>query len=626
MRKTVLLVLFIIPLLVKAQLYKAGNLQLQIEGKDESFSREVHVFSVMEGVYEMEIILKAFRISVPKPIVVTFKLPSIDIQSYLCPYGANATKEPTSLYNFEISRMLPVSFAAKPIFTSAMMDQPSVTFINNDSRNRLTMGVSELIYPVTFKIGENEENGVGFDVRIGLFEYLTKSMEGYKVKIRFDIRDVQYNQSQSDLLNWWQKEKSLVFAPVPKKAHKPFYCTWYALKADGVNASNVELQASLARKLGCETIIVDDGWQKAQDAKGGYCLYNGDWEVDTVRFKDFKGHVRKVQKSGMSYMLWVGPSMIGEKSKAYEHLKDKMLYKANWASAWVVDPRFPEVRKYLSQRLISLLKESGIDGFKIDFMDLVNSRYPNKNIATGDGRDYESIEEAAVRLLADIYEGCRAVNPDVLIEYRQFYTNPVLQQYAHMFRAIDCPNDIMENRTRTLDARNLNRQVIHADPLAWNEHEKPEHSALQLLHTMLSVPQVSTDLTKMNASQFKMLHFLLEQWSAFNEVLTRGKAINYGPQAHYSWSEVSLKDETVIVAYQPTILTPQNFSKKTMLVNGTHQDNLVLDLSKDHGLRTISVYNCTGDLIRKQDLGFSKGLLKIAVPASGIVRIDSLTK
>jgi alpha-galactosidase len=618
--KLILTILFVLPFLTKAQTYTAGNLQLTVEGKDENFTRAVKVLQVGACVYEMEITLKGTQKAVPGPVILKFKLPSIDIQSYLAPYGANATKEPTSLYNYEISRMIPVSFAAKPIFTSATMDQPSITFFNNNSRNRFTLAASELIYPVTFKVGENEENGVGFDIRMGLFEYPSRSMNGYTVKIRFDSRDIHYNNAQGDLLKWWQAENKLTVANVPKKAHMPFYCTWYALKADGVNEDNVEQQARLAGKLGCETIIVDDGWQKAQDAKGGYCLYNGDWEVDAVRFKDFKSHVKKVQAMGLNYMLWVGPSMVGEESKVYENLKDKMLYKADWASAWVVDPRFPEVRKYLAGRLITLMKETGINGFKIDFMDLINTRYAGK-AATGNGRDYESIEEAVVQLLADIYKGCKAVNPDVLIEYRQFYTSPVLQQYANMFRAVDCPNDIMENRTRTLDARNLNSQVIHADPLAWNKEEKPQHAALQLIHTFLSVPQVSTDLADMDAGQQKMLKFLLKQWSDFNEVLTRGKAYNFGPDSHYSWSETSLDNKNVIVVYQPTTVTPQNVGKGSMIVNGTHQNNIVLDLPKDYGIYNVAIYNCTGELINKNKIRF-KGLVQINVPGSGIVRID----
>jgi alpha-galactosidase len=621
MKKIFLLLFALFPLCSQAQTYLAGKLKIAVEGKDENFTREIKVSSIAPGIDQLDITLKGTQDAVPKPLAITFKQPSIDIQSYLSPYGAQVTETPTSLYNYEISRMIPVSFAAKPIFTSAMMDQPSMTFINSNSQNRLTLATSELVYPVTFTAGENEANGVGFDIKIRLFEYPTKAMKAYQVKLRLDSRNIHYNQAQSDLLQWWKTENRLTFAAVPEKAQQPFYCTWYALKADGVNAVNVEQQAQLARKLGCETIIVDDGWQKALDAKAGYCLYNGDWQVDSVRFKDFKSHVKKVQAMGMNYMLWVSPSMVGEKSAVYQQLKDKMLYKADWASAWVVDPRFPEVRKYLSDRLIALIRESGIDGFKIDFMDLINSQYAGKALATGHGRDYESVEEATIRLLSDIHRGCQAVNPNVLIEFRQFYINPVLQQYANMFRAIDCPNDLMENRTRTLDARNLNKQVIHADPLAWNENEPTEYAALQLLHTMLSVPQISTDLTKMNAAHLKMLTFLLKQWREFNQVLTCGQAFNYGPDTHYSWSETSLGDKTVVVAYQPTILQPQMINKQSLLINGTHQNRIVLDLAKDFGERTIEVYTCTGELVRKEKRKF-KGLLKINVPVAGIVRID----
>lgn len=621
MKKIALITIIFLSQFTSAQTFQVGKFNLRIEGEDKNFNRAVQFRTIAPGIEELEISLSSQKKAIPSPITIKFKQASIDIQSYLGPYGADALNVPTSLYHYPISRMIPVSFNAKPAFTSAMMDQPSMTLINNNNSNRLTLAVSELVYPTTLQIGENEENGVGFDIKIGLFSYPTKAVESYKVKIRFDSRDINYNRAQQDLLEWWKTENQLNFASIPEKAHHPFYCTWYALKTDGLNAKNIEQQAQLAKEIGCETIIVDDGWQKAYDAKSGYCAYNGDWEIDTTRFKNFKLHVEKVHKLGLKYMLWTAPSMIGEKSKTYATLKDKMLYKADWASAWVVDPRFPEVRKHLTDRLVSLMKENNIDGFKIDFMDLINSRFAPKNLPMGNGRDYESVEEATVKLLSDIYFACKAINPNVLIEYRQFFTNPILQQYANMFRAIDCPNNILENRTRTLDARNLNKQVIHADPLAWNENETPEVAALQLLQTFLSVPQISTDLTKMSASHLKMLQFLLVQWKDFNEVLTRGKAYNYGPEANYTWSEVSLDHKTAIVAYQPSVIAPINMNKDLLIVNATHKNSLVFDCSKDFGTHNVSIYDCMGKLIRKEKIRFN-GLVKINIPTAGIIRTN----
>jgi len=623
MKKFVFILITFLPFLTTAQVYHVGDIPIYVEGIDENFTRSVSITNIVPGVDELEIKLEASQMAMPNPIVINYKLPSIDIQAYLSPYGADASGTPTSIYNYEISRMIPVNFLSHTIFTSATMDQPSITLINNNSQNRMTLAASELVYPVTFNIGENEDGGVGFDIEIGLFKYPTKKMDNYSVKIRFDSRDIHFNESQRDLVSFWKSEHHLKFAPIPEKAYMPFYSTWYALKADGVNAENVELQASLAKKLGCETIIVDDGWQKALNAKDGYFLYNGDWEVDKARFPDFKAHVKKVKALGMDYMLWVGPSMVGEQSKVYERFKDKMLYKADWAKGWVIDPRFPEVREFIIERLVTLMKENGIDGYKIDFMDLLNTRYAGENFSTGNGRDYESVEEAAVKLLADIYSACYAINPNVMIEYRQFYTNPLLQQYANMFRAVDCPNDIMENRTRTLDARNLNQQVIHADPLVWNERENPEHAALQMLHTMLSVPQVSTDLTKMDDNHLKMLKFLLNVWSDYKEVLTLGKAFNHGPESHYTWSETNLEDQTVIVAYQNTVLNPKMLNQESLIINGTHQNALILDLDHDFGTRSIEVFNCTGDLVFTDSVEF-KGLVKINVPVSGIIKVKSL--
>ncbi|MCO5949363.1 hypothetical protein [Mucilaginibacter flavidus] len=103
-----------------------------------------------------------------------------------------------------------------------MMDQPSITFLNSNSQNRLTVAASELVYPITFKVGENEVGDVGFDTRVSLFEYPTTAITSYRVKIRLDSKDINYNVTQRDLLKFWQTENNLSFAHIPEKAQSPF--------------------------------------------------------------------------------------------------------------------------------------------------------------------------------------------------------------------------------------------------------------------------------------------------------------------------------------------------------------------------------------------------------------------
>lgn len=58
-------------------------------------------------------------------------------------------------------------------------------------------------------------------------------------------------------------------------------------------------------------------------------------------------------------------------------------------------------------------------------------------------------------LMSEIMERLRAINPDVMIEFRQPYIGSLMRKYANMFRGTDCPNDAVSDRVRTLDLRFL---------------------------------------------------------------------------------------------------------------------------------------------------------------------------
>ena len=91
-------------------------------------------------------------------------------------------------------------------------------------------------------------------------------------------------------------------------------------------------------------LIVDDGWQTMDDRRG--YRYTGDWEP--VRVGDMKSFVDRVHRLDVKFMLWYSLPFIGENAGNYERFRGKYLRYWESQGAWVLDPRYPEVREFIT--------------------------------------------------------------------------------------------------------------------------------------------------------------------------------------------------------------------------------------------------------------------------------------
>jgi hypothetical protein len=80
-----------------------------------------------------------------------------------------------------------------------------------------------------------------------------------------------------------------------------------------------------------------------------------------------------------------------------------------------------------------------------------------------------------------IFSPLRAIDPDVLIEFRQTYVGPVIRKYGNMFRVGDCPADPIINRTASVQLRCvLGNSAVHSDMLMWSYDDTPAAAAKQI--------------------------------------------------------------------------------------------------------------------------------------------------
>lgn len=530
-------------------------------------------------------------------------IPLVDIQTRWAP-----------MVNY--NRYLPPNWSCETKSNLAS-SAPIMAFLNQKGQNRFTMAISEAIREVKIYGGIHEER-CDVECRAELFTAPEAPLHSYDVTLRFDTRGIFYADAIRAVSDWFAAMPAYKPSPAPAAAFEPIYSSWYSYHQE-VFDKELEAECALAKEFGMKGIIVDDGWQ-TDDNKRGYA-FCGDWEISRRRFPDMPAHVAKIHELGMKYVVWFSVPFVGEHSKAYERFKGKYLYVRKELNTAVLDPRFPEVREYLINIYENAMREWGIDGFKLDFIDTM--RFDGEDPAVAEnyaGRDVKCLPEAVDLLLSDTMRRLRAIKPDVLIEFRQSYIGPAIRKYGNMFRASDCPADVLSNRLRTLDLRlTTGTTAVHSDMLEWNCAESAEVAALQLLNVLFSVPQISVKLEVIPEEHRRMLRFWLNFCIEHRDVLLHGYLKPYHPELNYPIVSSETAKEKVIAVYNygQIVKVACDAGKPCHIVNATERSELYLDLAAAPA--SAEAFDALG---RPAPVGELKaGCMKVAIPRAGLLTL-----
>ena len=558
-----------------------------------------------DGISYLDLELKAENAIRPTPITLYWEMPTIDMHHRTC---ANAQ---TKLCGMGRPR----------IKSSAAQNAPVWSMFDYAGTNKLTFAVADAINTCELSDKHAEETA-NLTCRIELFVDPVPPLTQYKTTIRFDARHLPYEHILRDVSDWWASLPGLMPSPVPEHARLPMYSSWYSFHLD-ISPEGIEEQCRLAKELGMESVIVDDGWQTADNERGyAYC---GDWQPAPEKFPNMREHVDRVHALGMKYLLWYSVPFVGVHTEAYNRFKDKFLDpdpegKRKW---FVLDPRFPDVREYLINIYENALREYDLDGFKLDFVDCFNTREQTKD-AFGDGRDFQSVPEAADKLLTDVSERLRAIKPDVMIEFRQSYIGPAMRKYGNIFRVGDEPNNAAGNRVGSMLLRVLSgNTAIHSDMVMWHADDSVESAAMQLLHAVFTVPQISVLLDEVPQTHVAMIKHYLKFWCEHRDVLLDGTIHPLQPQHAYPViiSETSCKIAAAAYA-NGFVPLPAPESRDIILINGTYEERLVIELPQDIGNCSITVLSCTGECLSEETITLAAGSHIIAMPpaATALIR------
>ena len=587
---------------------KCNGMKIKLEADLGNFRSELTCVAGAEpGIYDVLLRVAADTPAALPTLTLSWDLPSVDLH-----YKWN----PRCYQNRALD---PSLGSANRVDSSAHSGMPVYCLYNIDGINACTWALSDVTHDTT--TGGAYENGKVYKSKAVIHGGKIGIVNEYAVTLRFDFRRIPYYAALRDVARWWAATDAYRPCTVPDAARMPLLSSWYSYNLN-IDPYDLERQCALAKDMGMDTVILDDGWQTSQRTFG--YQNNGDWEVCTEKFPDFAAHVRRVQALGMKYMVWFSVPFVGIESKAYERFKEKdMLMPGREDAKWFsLDPRFKETRAYLTETYGNFLTRYGIDGFKMDFVDSFGGG-PNSTDREDNRRDCVSVGEAVCTLLDEVMARLKAINPDILIEFRQDYVGPAMRCYATMFRAVDCPNSIGDNRVRTLDVRLMcDGTVVHADPITWHDDEPVESAAMQIIHALFSVPQISRKMTELTEPHRRMLRHILSFCREHRAVLQEGELRPLFPHLLYPLVLAKTRAKMLAAFYAPMCLPlDEAMPDQLILVNGSYAPHLMLDLARPFGRARVIVTSCIGEQVADTTMELGAGLHKIPVPAAGQVSI-----
>ncbi|WP_270886584.1 alpha-galactosidase [Pedococcus sp. 5OH_020] len=401
--------------------------------------------------------------------------------------------------------------------------------------------------------------------------------------------------------------------PRPRPAvddERPVLCTWYFLQ-QAIDGEVLMGYAEPASQLGFGTLIVDDGWQTADTARGYGSA--GDWSVSATKIADAARMVERFTTYNIRTMWWIGTPFIGHRSQAVSHLPivadDPSMHAA------VLDSRSESARRHLVERVVQLVRTTGAHGVKIDFLE----RFAGQALPEG-------IEAGALNLLDDLGLGLDAVLPGASIEFREPYIGPSSTARATMLRVMDCPMSPIQNRIGILDLRLATVGVaIHSDPIMWADADSPARVGQHLINALFGVPQISMDLLALSERHTQVLAFWLRIINEYRHVLLHGEFQPERPELNYPLVHGSADGTTITARYSPSTLhEPARGWSRWLIANA---DSATVALEAASGItratRIRIVVQDPSGVVRTDDT-YDSLPSRITVPTGGLATVERL--
>ncbi len=500
---------------------------------------------------------------------------------------------------------------------------PVYSMMAKNGENRYTFSLADAACPIRLTGGMEEGNGK-IKCTVEFFTNRVDMMDHYETILRIDDSNQPWYDALYDVRQWWI---SLGYTPahVPYDAKNTMFSSWYNFQKN-INEENILEHCKLAKAMGMDTVILDDGWQ-CDETTNGY-TYCGDWEAVPSKFPDMRRFMNRLHEIGMKCILWYSVPFVGIYAKNYERFKNRFLRaKDGSRTVMILDPRFADVRQWLVETYVNAVRDWDLDGLKLDFIDSFS--LAEESSTDYDAMDCPSVEAAVAKLLDEIMAALKPIKPEILIEFRQSYIGPVMQKSGNILRVGDCAGAALVNRVSSIDLRLLagdttrhETTAVHSDMLLWDYDASVEGAADQLAACLFCTPQISVMLDRLSAEHTKMLKHYMHFIAKHRNILQEGKLIPLHPEANYS-QVLATRDDCVIAGlYSDSLLAIPRNTNTCIAVNATGNTQVYVENTESDTQKKCTIQNCMGDVLSCNTITLKSGVTKFEVPHNGFLYLE----
>lgn len=297
--------------------------------------------------------------------------------------------------------------------SSSHKHNPFINVIDLD--NNLYYGFN-LIYSGNHK-EMVEVNPIGHtSIRVGIndfaFEYLLKANESF---ITPEAIMVVASSIDEVRRNMHEFVNSHIVPPQFQYKNRPILFNSWEGSEFKINEENLYEMALIAKEIGIELFVIDDGWFKNR-----YDDHRalGDWTADKGKFKNgLNPFVKRIKNLGLQFGIWVEPEMISRNSDIFRtHPEYALMSKERTPierrHQLVIDMANPDVVDYLYDSLSKVFIEAEVDYVKWDYNRFISDTYSSTDIKAGEYfyrfmmGTYELLDRLTKRFPNVLFEGC----------------------------------------------------------------------------------------------------------------------------------------------------------------------------------------------------------------------------
>ena len=307
------------------------------------------------------------------------------------------------------------------------------------------------------------------------------------------------------------------------KVRPVLYNSWFATTFD-VNEQHQLALARIAKEIGVELFVIDDGWFKGRvNDKAGL----GDWTVDKNKFPNGLGPlIKKINDMGMDFGIWIEPEMVNPNSDLYRQHPD-----------WVL--RYPKraAHEHRNQLVLNLAREDVYQYLLASFSKFLGGnnikfiKWDHNRAITEPGWPDAPVgmqREVRIRYVENLYrliDALQATYPDVIFETCSGGGSRIdLGILSRMDQAWPsdntCPSDRIMMQYAYLNAYPANTMVSWVTAEDWHK-EKPSLK-FRFDVSNSGVLGIGADITKWSAEECKLAADKIAQYKSIRQIVQFG--------------------------------------------------------------------------------------------------------